>query len=226
MDMPEEERSRGESPELTGAPQGALCHMPVNYSQGEEQKHILEHAGDSGRFLDIGAWHAKNLSNTRALYERGWSGVLVEPSPEPFLGLLKEYGEDERISLVCACVGGVETLAQFHASADALSTSSQENFEKWRAVGGFYGRFYSPRVELDYLMERFGEFDFVSIDAEGSSVQIFGDLLCLPRFIDGIGLPKCICVEHDGRNAETLLMATAAGYREVYFSGENQVFAR
>jgi FkbM family methyltransferase len=198
----------------------------VNYSQGEEQKHILEHVGETGRFLDIGAWHAKNLSNTRALYERGWSGVLVEPSPEPFLGLLKEYGEEERISLVCACVGGMETLAQFHASADAVTTSSQENFEKWREIGGFYGRFYSPRVDLDYLMERFGEFDFISIDAEGSSVEIFSDLLHLPRFIDGGGLPRVICVEHDNRNVETLELAEAHGYREVYFSGENQVFAR
>ena len=198
----------------------------MNYSQGEEQKYILEHAGAVGRFLDIGAWHAKDLSNTRALYERGWSGVLVEPSPEPCLGLLKEYGNEERISLVCACVGGMETFAQFHASADALSTSSQANFEKWRAVGGFYGRFYSPRIELGDLMERFGEFDFISIDAEGSSVEIFSELLRLPRFIDGEGLPRCICVEHDNRNVECLDMAKAHGYREVYFSGENQVFAR
>ena len=198
----------------------------MNYSQGEEQQHILEHAGSSGRFLDIGAWHAKNLSNTRALYERGWSGVLVEPSPEPFIGLLREYGNEERISLVCAYVGGMETLAQFHASADALTTSSPQNFEKWREIGGFYGRFYSPRVELDYLMERFGEFDFVSIDAEGSSVEIFSDLLHLPRFIDGVGLPRCVCVEHDNRTVEIWGLIAGTGYRQVYFSGENVIFVR
>lgn len=191
----------------------------MNYSQGEEQKHILEHVGESGRFLDIGAWHAKNLSNTRALYERGWSGVLVEPSPEPFIGLLREYGNDDRVVLVMAAVGD-NSLKRFHASADALSTSSEENFEKWREVGGFYGRYWVQALEVKFLIDNFGPFDFVSIDTEGTSVEVFRALLATGT------RPKCICMEHDFKNVETLEMANAAGYREVYFSGENQVFAR
>lgn len=191
----------------------------MNYSQGEEQQHILEHCPASGRFLDIGAWNARNLSNTRALYERGWSGVLVEPSPEPFIGLLKEYGEDERIDLVLGAVGKDVSMTRFHASADALTTSSPQNFEKWRGVGGFYGRFWVQTVEIGFLVRNFGPFDFVSIDTEGSSVEIFRDLL-------ECAAPQCICVEHDFRNVETLEMAKAKGYREVYFSGENQVFAK
>lgn len=190
----------------------------MNYSQGEEQQHILEHAGESGRFLDIGAWNAKNLSNTRALYERGWSGVLVEPSPEPFVGLLREYGEDERIDLILGAVGDL-SLKRFHASADALTTSSPQNFEKWRTIGGFYGRYWVQAMTVEFLCQYMGPFDFVSIDTEGTSVEIFRDLLQCAK-------PRCICVEHDFRNVETLEMAKFAGYREVYFSGENQVFAK
>jgi FkbM family methyltransferase len=191
----------------------------VNYSQGEEQKHILEHVGETGRFLDIGAWHAKNLSNTRALYERGWGGVLVEPSPEPFLGLLHEYGNDDRIVLVLAAIGD-NGLKRFHASADALSTSSEENFKKWQEIGGFYGRYWVQSLEVTFLVDNFGPFDFVSIDTEGTSVEVFRSLLATRS------RPRCICLEHDFRNVETLELAKAHGYREVYFSGENQVFAR
>jgi FkbM family methyltransferase len=191
----------------------------LNYSQGEEQQHILEHCAEHGRFLDIGAWNAKNLSNTRALYERGWSGVLVEPSPEPFMGLLHEYGNDERVDLILGAVARSAGLERFHASADALTTSSPQNFEKWREVGGFYGRFWVHTFEIGFLVRNFGPFDFVNIDTEGSSVAIFHDLL-------ECAAPKVICVEHDFRNVETLEMAKAKGYREVYFSGENQVFAK
>jgi FkbM family methyltransferase len=191
----------------------------VNYSQGEEQQHILEHCAGTGRFLDIGAWNAKNLSNTRALYERGWSGVLVEPSPEPFMGLLREYGNDERIDLILGAVGKDVSLLRFHASADALTTSSPQNFEKWRDIADFYGRFWVHTLEIGFLVRNFGPFDFVSIDTEGSSVEIFHDLL-------ECAAPKVVCVEHDFRNVETLEMAKAKGYREIYFSGENQVFAR
>lgn len=191
----------------------------MNYSQGEEQKHILEHCGPTGRFLDIGAWHAKNLSNTRALYERGWSGVLVEPSPEPFLGLLREYGNDDRVSLIMAAVGD-NGLKRFHASADALSTSSEDNFQKWRDVGGFYGRYWVQSVEVKFIIDNFGPFDFVSIDTEGTSVEVFRSLLATHA------RPRCICLEHDFKNVECLSLAKQYGYREVYFSGENQVFAR
>lgn len=191
----------------------------MSYSQGEEEQHILEHCPEKGRFLDIGAWNAKNLSNTRALYEKGWSGVLVEPSPEPFLGLLKEYGNDERIELLCMAIGD-RGYARFHASADALTTCSTINYERWREAGGFYGRFWASVVSIQSIIENFGPFDFVSIDTEGTSVQVFQDLLlCGAR-------PACICVEHDFKNVETLEIAKQAGYREVYFSGENQVFAR
>jgi hypothetical protein len=92
----------------------------VNYSQGDEQPHIVAALGGvrPGRFLDIGAFHATQLSNTRALYLLGWSGVMVEPSPEPFLGLLREYGNDPRIQLICGAVGTERTIAKFHATAD------------------------------------------------------------------------------------------------------------
>ena len=74
------------------------------YSQFEEQDHILRtFAGlDSpGRFLDIGSWDPITFSNTRALVEMGWSGVMIEPSPGPFLEILRcctkcGSGVDER----------------------------------------------------------------------------------------------------------------------------------
>lgn len=173
-----------------------------------------------GRFLDIGAWNAKDLSNSRALFELGWSGVMIEPSPEPFLGLLREYGKEDRIQLVLGAVDRNSAITRFHATADALTTSDPANFERWKEAGGFYGSFYLAPVTIDSIIARFGEFDFVSIDAEGTSVDLFHDVLASGMH------PFCICVEYDSRANECLEAAAGKGYRMVYSSGENMVFAR
>ena len=101
----------------------------MSYSQNAEEQHILRIVGDQpGRFLDIGAYNPKLFSNTRALYERGWSGVMVEPSPGPFESLLREYGNDDRIKLICAAVTviGGEDIVTLYATQDALSTTDKK----------------------------------------------------------------------------------------------------
>lgn len=194
----------------------------MSYSQGDEEKYILhavKHIA-KGRFLDIGAWNATTLSNTRALFELGWSGVLIEPSPEPFLGLLREYGTEGRIQLICGAVGRNSEITRFHATADAVSTSSDESYERWKSVGGFYGRFYTNVITMAQLWQEFGSFDFVSIDTEGTSVDLLHALLELPM------LPTCICVEYDSRGQECMDAACNHGYRVIDTSSENVVFSR
>ena len=199
----------------------------LKYTQGDEQEHILAACAgiENGRFLDIGAWNAKELSNTRALYELGWSGVLVEPSPGPFKGLVQEYGNEQRIKLVCGAVGlDAGNLAYIHASDDALSTTEHGNFKVWERAGGFYGSFYTPIISPFKLWVEFGPFDMLSIDTEGTSVNIFEALLS-PAEIR----PRCIAVEHDCPDISqrrTAAIAEAAGYRRVYEDGNNEVWAR
>lgn len=196
----------------------------MSHSQNEEEKFILEATRridpSEGRFLDIGAWNPRDLSNTRALYELGWSGLMVEPSPEPFLGLLREYGPENRIQLLCGSVGVLSEITRFHATADALTTSRDANFELWKDRGGFYGSFFSNSVTFSQIRDSFGDFDFVSIDAEGTSVDLFHELLATDM------RPACICVEYDDRGMECTDAGTAKGYRILYTSGENVVFGR
>lgn len=52
-----------------------------DYSQNKEQTIILKYfEGQLGYFLDIGGNDGETLSNTRALAQLGWRGVLVEPA--------------------------------------------------------------------------------------------------------------------------------------------------
>jgi len=53
------------------------------------------------RYCDIGANHPRTLNNTFALYQRGASGVLVEPDPDLCGALRKERPRDTVIEGRC-----------------------------------------------------------------------------------------------------------------------------
>jgi len=179
------------------------------YSQYSEQSYILEafevdggNAGINytrGRFLDIGAHHPTDKSNTRALIELGWSGLLIEPSPGPFINLMRAcvicghvptelygerkrqccvvcgcelYGHTTRLTLIQACVATVPGLVLLQLSDDALSSSG--NVQKWKDAGAiFYGQALVPAITPEQISNQFGGFDMINIDTEGTSAELF-----------------------------------------------------
>lgn len=194
----------------------------MSYSQNSEEQYILEACAaiENGRALDIGAWDPLIFSNSRALIERGWSAVLVEPSPRPLEGLLREYGAKTNIRIVSACVGLEDALAEMQISADAVSTVSEEVAGRWSKAGAYYGRMFVPQITLPRIFNQFGGFDFVNIDAEGGSAALFIELMNTEM------LPQCVCVEHDSRYVEVGQAAARRGYTQTYVSQENCVFRR
>jgi FkbM family methyltransferase len=201
------------------------------YSQSEEEKYILEACKDvePKRFLDIGSFHPLHNSNTRALYEAGWSGVMIEPQPMMQSGgdnsltagmcsLVEYYNRDPRITLIQAAVGTEAGLRPFalDGQTSTLKTTTSN--------------FYVPCITLDQLFQQFGAgFGFVSIDAEGISVELALRLIQLTREI------PCVCVEYDlvtGSDSpgfvskDLLIRYTMADYAVVYSSQENAVFRK
>lgn len=184
-------------------------------SQYGEATAIVEHfAGRKGRFLDVGAYNGQHLSNTRPLYELGWDGVFVEPSPLPFGGLIREYGGNERITLVNAAITtGPARLMPFYSTGDALSTSDPRHHDRFSKAGFPFTRILIPGgIGWDELLVAvsglvFDKFDFVNIDVEGSNADV---LRAMPI------RPEMVCVEYDqesdGINTIQNIL-TSFGYR-------------
>lgn len=192
------------------------------YSQRDEEKYILEAVKDCSRkrLLDIGAWDPKVFSNSRALIEQGWGGVLVEFSPKPLRALVEAYADRADVEVVAAAVGVLPSLRQFALTDDAVSTTTDsDQFQTWKVAGNYFGRALVPVISLAEILAQFGAFDFVSIDTEGTSVDLLKALLATEMF------PQCICCEHDGRVIELLQMARARSYHSVYESEENIVLS-
>ncbi len=176
------------------------------------------------RFLDIGAFHPTVFSNTRQLFEAGWEGVMIEPSPLPMEKLLREYGNKPRITLIQAAVGMDPSLTLLHVTEDALSTTDPAQKERWTDPndktkdGGYYGSMFVPQITLAELFEAVSaDFDFVSIDTEGSSFELLKEMFRL-----GVN-PWCVCFEHDGRYPESFAVIHEQGYKVVYENATNRV---
>jgi len=191
------------------------------YSQNDEEKYILEACKSSTvrRVLDIGAWDPKDKSNSRALIELGWSAILIEPSPGPVRNLVVEYADTPTVTVVCGAVGFERGMAQILITDDAVSSTQNQTVETWKERGGYIGRMLIPTITIGDILTRWGSFDMVSIDTEGTSVDLLHVLLATEMF------PRCICVEHDGRAVEAQMAAQKRGYKQVYASAENLVFS-
>jgi FkbM family methyltransferase len=196
----------------------------VNYSQNDEQWYICQWSPANGRLLDIGAWWPTNLSNSRALIERGYEAVLVEPSPGPMRVLLGEYGKNDKITLLQSAVTTHGKQVTMQVTDYPVSTSDHKVYSLWQTdpLTQYLGPLVVPSMTIADLISGYGRFDFIDIDAEGQSVDICTQLLNLPDDV----LPQCFCVEHDGLAGLIEQDARRRGYVNFHVTGENIVAAR
>ncbi len=191
------------------------------HSQRDEEIHILKHAPEKGRFFDIGAFHSHVFSNVRALYERGWDGCLVEPSPECFVGLMQAYGGNPRIQLVNALLTTKsEALTEFHSSPDAVGTCNEKNFKTWTGHAKFT-TIYVPSLPVNKLIAALDlKADFVSIDAEGESFDLLKEI-----DLDRLGC-SLVCVEIDNHGDEASKWFAERNFSVIACTGENFIAKR
>lgn len=195
------------------------------YSQYEEEEIIRKLVPETGCFLDVGGFHPTELSNTRALYERGWSGVIVEPSPGPLRTLIEAYGSCERVHVIGAAVGYQGGLVKMHCTDGPLSTADAKVHDAWqeqvaREGQPYVGEWFVPTITFEQIINQFGSFDFVNLDTEGTSVDLLCKLLEIPMD------PRCICVEHDGRSQEIHGLLYRYGYKVAWGNGTNLILVK
>ena len=190
-----------------------------SYSQLGQDLFVINELGEKthGFFIEIGAGDGLYLSNTYLLEKNfGWTGILVEPNKSFY---------DSCMNLRRCTIINQLVLGQNHTSI--------RFFEK--SVGEFshsegFGNITASKIESTYEVSaiRFEEIfkglssipdiDFLSIDTEGSEVEIL-------KSIDFFRYkPKIICVEHNYEKSNRIFIKKflkSKGYRLVY-SGLSQ----
>lgn len=80
----------------------------------------------TGRFVEVGAWDGKHLSNTYNLLCRGWSGLDIEGDPERFKELIETAKGFPKLHILNACVS---TEGEFSLDNLFLMYQMPEDFE-------------------------------------------------------------------------------------------------
>ena len=143
-------------------------------------------------YLDIGAHHPSYLSNTYLFYQRGCSGVCVEPDPTLFSKIQKKRKRD-----ICLNVGvGLENKSEddfYIMTTKTLNTFSKEEAIRYQS----YGRqkiekvIKIPMVPVnDIIGQYFSKTpNLISLDVEGLDYQI------LNTFDFSRYRPEVMCIE-------------------------------
>lgn len=195
------------------------------YSQNNEEEIILNYFSNSqpGRFIDIGGFHPTQLSNTRCLVEKGWSGVYVEPSPICMESFRKEYENSPNITLIQKAITRETGLAKFFESfGDAVGTLSDFHKTVWSK----YVKYNEITVETlsmaDFLTENFDDrVKAISIDVEGTNLELFRDI---PDYV--LNKISLLCIEHENNYAEITSRCKQFGFSEALMNGENLIFVK
>ena len=152
------------------------------YSQNGEEALILDYFKDrTGTFMDLGANDGSTLSNTRALAERGWSGVCVDASPTAFAKLEALYAEHDHIETHHVAMAEKVGWLTLHESGThlgkgdtaLLSSVIDAETTKWRPTTEYH-EVTVPSIDFAELLRRskYKTFDFISMDVEGMDLLV------------------------------------------------------
>ena len=162
---------------------------PLSYAQNMEDYHLdIAFAGArQGRYIDIGGGHPVAGSVSFWFYQRGWSGIVVEPQPD--LAALHRRLRP-RDTLVEAVVGRTSGETDFFRidRLHGLSTTVRGNADAACSHGVSYETIKRPSISLADLCraKELSTIDFLTIDVEGAERDVLDGAdwsLCRPRIV-------------------------------------------
>ena len=151
-------------------------------------------------YLDIGANEPRYISNTYYFYERGSTGVLIEPNPFLHKKLKKQRPKDIILNIGIGFTDVKEAdFYMFPNYANGLSTFSENEAKHWEEIGmKGLGKIpiekviKMPLIPINTILEKYFTQkppDVISLDVEGLDLEIL-------KAMDFIKYrPSLICVE-------------------------------
>ena len=154
----------------------SLTHKKISYSFGGVDLLILNIFKNQkkGYYLDIGCGHPIKNNNTYLLYKKGWNGVNIDLDKEN-IDLFNSYRK--RDFNVTAAVSDKEGEADlyFYHNKSALNTISKQNADFQKADISSIKKIKTQSINkiLENSPFKDQKIDFLSVDVEGSELDIF-----------------------------------------------------
>lgn len=147
-----------------------------SYSQNREDLiiHKLLSNKNKGFYIDIGAYDPNRFSNTKYFYNKGWSGINIEPNTGNYKRFLKSRRHDVNLNVGIGSITGKTTFYEFFP--DTLSTFSTKEVMHYQKIGfQLINKRKVSILRLDNVIEKYcanKRIDFLSIDTEGFEMEV------------------------------------------------------
>jgi FkbM family methyltransferase len=130
-------------------------------------------------FLDVGAFDGIGFSNTRLLFEEGWSGVCIEPCLKNYSKLELLYKDTPVVTVKAAATDyegelelNVATIPWAEDWGSDVSSPSNDAVDRWPDY--VWEKEIVPATTINKILEsnHIERIDFVSIDVEGQEKAV------------------------------------------------------
>jgi FkbM family methyltransferase len=166
-----------------------MSPVKASYSQHQEDKFIWDilqgYDLNGSVYVDIGANHPTDISNTYLLYRKGLHGIIVEPNEE-LVALFRTFRKRD-LPLMIGC-SNTTALLKFNISKTPVVSSFTDNKDI-----NIYKSIYLPVMPIDIALLHldFEYISFLSIDVEGLNYEV------LQGAKNTIQRSLIVCIEFD-----------------------------
>ena len=182
-------------------------------------------------YLDLGANHAKKMSNTYYFYKRGARGVLVEANPY-LIPELKFYRSEDNILNACISTISGDSVDFYIMNGDGVSTTDKESIENMCKINPYLSveKVVSVKtITIREILEKYFETapTILNIDIEGKEMDILQEIdfgKYRPLFVIIEMIPYKVTLPIGEKNKTILDFMQSKGYVEYAFTGINSIF--
>jgi FkbM family methyltransferase len=190
--------------------------VAVHPSQEQEERLVREFFGgdDSGFYVEVGANHPTEGSQTWHLEQLGWSGILVEPQPDLAAFLVTARKTAQVFPVACTSPEKAGQTATLHVDG------ARSGLDRERMAPGSQASYVIavPTRTLDSILDEAqapAPIDLLSIDVEGHELEV------LSGFNFTRWQPLLILIEDHVGTLQTHGFLKARGYRLIRRLGNN-----
>lgn len=148
-------------------------HRFISFAQNAEDVVLWRALGDvsRGRYVEVGANHPSESSITRAFYDRGWTGVEIEPMAE-LVDIFRRERPEDLVVHAAVTDAGVPSVTLHAIEGTGLSTLDGSIAEAHRRSGWAVREKVVPARRLDDILNEClpsgADIHFMVVDVEGS----------------------------------------------------------
>ncbi|RWZ78350.1 MAG: FkbM family methyltransferase [Candidatus Microsaccharimonas sossegonensis] len=196
----------------------------ISYAQNKEDFILAGFFEDNekGFYVDVGANSPVVDSVTKLFYDKGWSGINIEPIRNHFIQLKNLRPRDINLNIGISNKAGVLNLREYEGSG--LSTFSNTLKDQYETSPDYFTEDYKDyEVKVVSLADVFSKhkvkhISFMKIDVEGYEYNVIeGNDWSRYR-------PEVICIEANHIEQDWHLLLKNHNYKKVFKDGLNEYF--